>query len=107
MATQVNLAHLLPPSWKIEIDRWYAEDTPSFDWGGLVVGEEPQEAFLWAKSGVITKKDDESKSSLMVYTGYRGSLLEYRSLTRYSRKSTARTFSLLVMLALSILISSV
>jgi hypothetical protein len=52
MSTSPNLAHLLPPSWKTDIDRWYAEDTPSFDWGGLVVGEEEQEAFLWAKSGV-------------------------------------------------------
>jgi len=52
MSSGPNLAHLLPPSWKTDIDRWYAEDTPSFDWGGLVVGEEEQEAFLWAKSGV-------------------------------------------------------
>lgn len=50
--TTANLAHLLPPSWKSDVQRWYAEDTPSFDWGGLVVGEEQQEAFLWAKSGV-------------------------------------------------------
>ena len=54
MSNSPNLAHLLPPSWKTDIDRWYAEDTPSFDWGGLVVGEEEQEAFLWAKSGVST-----------------------------------------------------
>lgn len=52
--SKYNLAHLLPPSWKTDIDRWYAEDTPSFDWAGLVVGEEPQEAFLWAKTrGVL------------------------------------------------------
>ncbi|WRT63965.1 nicotinate-nucleotide diphosphorylase (carboxylating) [Kwoniella shivajii] len=48
-----NLAHLLPPSWKTEVSRWYAEDTPSFDWAGFVVGEEEQEAFLWGKSGGV------------------------------------------------------
>lgn len=47
-----NLAHLLPPSWKADVQRWFAEDTPSFDWAGFVVGEEEQEAFLWGKSGV-------------------------------------------------------
>lgn len=47
-----NLAHLLPPSWSAEVQRWFAEDTPSFDWAGFVVGEEEQEAILWGKSGV-------------------------------------------------------
>jgi hypothetical protein len=47
-----SLAHLLPPSWKADIQRWFAEDTPSFDWAGYVVGEEEQEAILWGKSGV-------------------------------------------------------
>lgn len=47
-----QLAHLLPPSWKEEIPKWFAEDTPSFDWAGFVVGESEQEAFLWGKSGV-------------------------------------------------------
>lgn len=46
------LGHLLPPSWKADIPRWFAEDTPSFDWAGYVVGEEEQEAILWGKSGV-------------------------------------------------------
>ncbi|GFZ45104.1 Nicotinate-nucleotide pyrophosphorylase [carboxylating], partial [Saitozyma sp. JCM 24511] len=49
-----NLAHLLPPSWRAEVQRWFAEDTPSFDWAGFVVGEEEQEAVLWGKSvGVL------------------------------------------------------
>ncbi|WWC99482.1 nicotinate-nucleotide diphosphorylase (carboxylating) [Kwoniella sp. B9012] len=48
-----NLAHLLPPSWKTEVSRWYAEDTPSFDWAGFVVGEEEQKAILWGKSGGV------------------------------------------------------
>ncbi len=52
MPSQPNLAHLLPPSWKEDIPKWFQEDTPSFDWAGIVVGEEQQEAFLWAKSGV-------------------------------------------------------
>lgn len=47
-----QLAHLLPPSWKEDIPKWFAEDTPSFDWAGFVVGESDQEAFLWGKSGV-------------------------------------------------------
>ncbi len=47
-----NLGHLLPPSWKEDIPRWFAEDTPSFDWAGFVVGEEEQEAWLLGKSGV-------------------------------------------------------
>jgi hypothetical protein len=47
-----NLAHLLPPSWKSDVRAWYAEDTPSFDWAGFVVGEEEQEAILWGKSEV-------------------------------------------------------
>lgn len=47
-----NLAHILPPSWKADVQRWFAEDTPSFDWAGFVVGEEEQEAILWGKSGV-------------------------------------------------------
>jgi nicotinate-nucleotide pyrophosphorylase (carboxylating) len=50
---QLNLAFLLPPSWKEDIPRWYHEDTPSFDWAGLVVGDEQQEAILWAKSGGV------------------------------------------------------
>ena len=49
-----SLAHLLPPSWKEQVYEWYREDTPSFDWGGFVVGEEEQEAILWGKSGVGT-----------------------------------------------------
>jgi nicotinate-nucleotide pyrophosphorylase (carboxylating) len=28
---------------------WLAEDTPSFDWGGYIVGEAPREAFLFGK----------------------------------------------------------
>ncbi|KAH6646003.1 nicotinate-nucleotide diphosphorylase [Truncatella angustata] len=49
-----NLAHLLPPSWKAQITTWLAEDTPSFDYGGFVVGEDPRTATLWGKSeGIV------------------------------------------------------
>ncbi len=44
-----NLAHLLPPSWKSQVSVWLTEDTPSFDYGGYVVGEAPREAFLLGK----------------------------------------------------------
>lgn len=47
-----DYAHLLPPSWKSVITQWLAEDTPSFDYGGFVVGEGLEEAFLWGKSEV-------------------------------------------------------
>ncbi|KAH9463901.1 hypothetical protein Pst134EA_015981 [Puccinia striiformis f. sp. tritici] len=45
-----NPAHLLPPSWKSIVTDWLREDTPSFDYGGFVVGESQQEAQLLGKS---------------------------------------------------------
>lgn len=52
--TQGNPAHLLPPSWKTQVTAWLAEDTPSFDYAGFVVGETSRTATLWGKSaGVI------------------------------------------------------
>ncbi|KAH7345447.1 nicotinate-nucleotide diphosphorylase [Rhizoctonia solani] len=44
-----EFAHLLPPSWKSVVQAWLAEDTPSFDWGGYVVGEVEREAYLLGK----------------------------------------------------------
>lgn len=44
-----SFAHLLPPSWKAQISDWLTEDTPSFDYGGYVVGEVHREAFLLGK----------------------------------------------------------
>jgi nicotinate-nucleotide pyrophosphorylase (carboxylating) len=41
--------HLLPPSWKSQVSAWLDEDTPSFDYGGFVVGETSREAFLLGK----------------------------------------------------------
>ncbi|KAK1758736.1 nicotinate-nucleotide pyrophosphorylase [Echria macrotheca] len=45
-----NLQHILPASWKAQITSWLAEDTPSFDVGGFVVGSAPRTATLWGKS---------------------------------------------------------
>ena len=45
-------AALLPPSWKETIARWIAEDAPSFDYGGFVVGDKKDVAVLWGKSPV-------------------------------------------------------
>ncbi|KAI0273945.1 Quinolinate phosphoribosyl transferase [Russula aff. rugulosa BPL654] len=42
-------SHLLPPSWKSQVVAWLNEDTPSFDYGGFVVGEAQREAFLLGK----------------------------------------------------------
>ncbi|TCD69851.1 hypothetical protein EIP91_005928 [Steccherinum ochraceum] len=44
-----NFSHLLPPSWKTQVQAWLAEDTPSFDYGGFVVGEAVREARLLGK----------------------------------------------------------
>ncbi|PCH41469.1 nicotinate-nucleotide diphosphorylase [Wolfiporia cocos MD-104 SS10] len=41
--------HLLPPSWKPQVTAWLTEDTPSFDYGGFVVGEAHREAYLLGK----------------------------------------------------------
>ncbi|KAK0737490.1 Quinolinate phosphoribosyl transferase [Apiosordaria backusii] len=47
------LEHLLPASWKTSVTAWLAEDTPSFDVGGFVVGSELRTATLWGKSSGI------------------------------------------------------
>jgi len=44
-----DFAHLLPPRWKPQITAWLAEDTPSFDYGGYVVGEAQRTAYLLGK----------------------------------------------------------
>jgi len=49
-ASHGNLAHLLPPHYKHTITHWLEEDTPSFDYGGFVVGEAPATARLLGKS---------------------------------------------------------
>jgi hypothetical protein len=47
-----NVAHLLPLTYKRYVSEWLQEDTPSFDYGGFVVGEEQSEAKLLGKSEV-------------------------------------------------------
>ncbi|PPR03844.1 hypothetical protein CVT26_000842 [Gymnopilus dilepis] len=49
MPGQNSYEHLLPPSWKQQVALWLAEDTPSFDYGGYVVGEAFREAWLLGK----------------------------------------------------------
>lgn len=44
-----SFEHLLPTSWKPQVAIWLAEDTPTFDYGGYVVGEVPRVAFLLGK----------------------------------------------------------
>ncbi|KZS97616.1 nicotinate-nucleotide diphosphorylase [Sistotremastrum niveocremeum HHB9708] len=44
-----SFSHLLPPSWTSQVTAWLAEDTPSFDYGGYVVGEAEREAYLFGK----------------------------------------------------------
>ncbi|KAI9285881.1 Quinolinate phosphoribosyl transferase [Umbelopsis sp. AD052] len=47
-------AHLLPNGYKAQIAQWLQEDTPSFDYGGYVVGESDQKAVLYCKAeGVL------------------------------------------------------
>jgi nicotinate-nucleotide pyrophosphorylase (carboxylating) len=49
-----NLGCLLPEHYKHQIQQWLAEDAPSFDYGGFVVGDEPRTATLYCKSrGVV------------------------------------------------------
>ncbi|RFU30623.1 hypothetical protein B7463_g5725, partial [Scytalidium lignicola] len=49
-----NPADLLPVHWKAQVTSWFAEDTPSFDYGGFVVGNDARTATLYCKSrGVL------------------------------------------------------
>jgi len=44
---------LLPPSWRKCIVQWLADDAPTFDVGGFVVGDKPEEAWLLGKTGGV------------------------------------------------------
>lgn len=47
-------AHLLATNYKQLISDYLAEDVPSFDYGGYVVGEQDQTAILYCKAeGVV------------------------------------------------------
>lgn len=48
-----NPAHLLPTTYKKTVADWLAEDTPSFDYGGFVVGEDEKTATLYGKSAGV------------------------------------------------------
>lgn len=49
-----SLSDLLPSHWTTQVTTWLAEDTPSFDYGGFVVGSAPRTAHLLCKSpGVL------------------------------------------------------
>lgn len=65
-------AHLLPPSWKSDITRWLAEDTPSFDYGGFVVGEELQLAELLGKGKTDVSLTPFSSSLRLSVSGLTG-----------------------------------
>lgn len=45
-----EFASLLPPSWQTKVTEWIHEDIPSFDYGGFVVGNQPEKAVLWGKT---------------------------------------------------------
>ena len=48
-----SYTHLLPNGYKAVINSWLDEDTPTFDYGGYVVGDTIQEAILFCKSSGI------------------------------------------------------
>lgn len=49
-----TVAHLLPQTYQRLVSEWLEEDTPSYDYGGFVVGEAHAEARLLGKShGVV------------------------------------------------------
>jgi nicotinate-nucleotide pyrophosphorylase (carboxylating) len=45
--------HLLPPNWASLVQQWLQEDVPGFDIGGFVVGDKPERAVLYGKSGGV------------------------------------------------------
>ncbi|KIY00449.1 uncharacterized protein Z520_04134 [Fonsecaea multimorphosa CBS 102226] len=49
-----DTANLIPTGLPDKVRAWLAEDTPSFDYGGFVVGEDPRTATLYQKApGVV------------------------------------------------------
>uniref|UniRef100_A0A7R9U3Q0 Nicotinate-nucleotide pyrophosphorylase [carboxylating] n=1 Tax=Pinguiococcus pyrenoidosus TaxID=172671 RepID=A0A7R9U3Q0_9STRA len=50
---KVKLEHVLPPHWKATVESWLRDDMPSFDVGGLVVGDVEKTAHLFGKSNGI------------------------------------------------------
>ncbi|KAJ1659450.1 nicotinate-nucleotide diphosphorylase (carboxylating) [Dispira simplex] len=58
MASESNsYEHLLPPHFSTLVTAWLKEDTPSFDYGGFVVGEKQERVVLLGKTpGVVAGK---------------------------------------------------
>jgi len=85
-------AHLLPQTYKRMISEWLEEDTPTFDYGGFVVGDEMAEAKLLGKSAV---RSSVLRSTLRFHTNVisRASSQASPSSTRSSTSSTARTLT--------------
>jgi nicotinate-nucleotide pyrophosphorylase (carboxylating) len=80
------VAHLLPQTYKRFISEWLEEDTPSFDYGGFVVGDEMSEAKLLGKSEVCILPI----SFFLSLTRSRALLREFHSLTKSFGNWTAR-----------------
>jgi hypothetical protein len=88
-----NHAHLLPPSWTATVTQWLAEDTPSLDYGGFVVGESEEEAVLWGKAAVHIRSALNlllCPANINTIRVLRASLPACLSSTRYSNRSVAR-----------------
>jgi nicotinate-nucleotide pyrophosphorylase (carboxylating) len=62
-----SVAHLLPQTYKRLVSEWLEEDTPSFDYGGFVVGEEMSEAKLLGKSEVSVGSSPQAITLLRFY----------------------------------------
>lgn len=75
-----TVAHLLPLTYKRYVSEWLEEDTPSFDYGGFVVGEEMSEAKLLGKSEVRNANAREKIET----DRFRVLLLVFHSLMRCS-----------------------
>lgn len=57
-SNDIDYSHLLTLEWDVsQLQDWLQEDIPSFDYGGLVVGDKEEEAILYCKAdGVVCGK---------------------------------------------------
>lgn len=58
-----DCSNLLNPNYKDDVRRWLAEDVPSLDYGGFVVGNGPSEAKLLGKSEVSQERPSTAQFS--------------------------------------------
>lgn len=49
----MSFSHLLPPTFKTQVQAWIQEDVPSFDFGAYVVGDKIVSAYLLVKSKLV------------------------------------------------------